>query len=292
MSVSGTPIILWCLIHGAIFKITIGRDDDIYELKEAIKKVTEPVLDIFSLLQLKLLKLKNPVNDKHISDIQNLSLQDDENENDNVTLMKDIFSVAKQSYNEIDRTNVICNALLQLFSFVSSRAGDLTSLINVPLTRKLPVSKNKKIKYPLLANFIETKNNQYRSDLSTYISGLIIGIRKQNLSNTSENILHWGVDSIIRIPLQIFYENLGERVLLIDMDQNSKNQEITIIGNKRSDFLYWANNVLLFKGKEKVVIEDFSIAMNELEEKFNKSSNTNSPSCLIVLSNQLDINNR
>ncbi|KAF0465662.1 crinkler family protein [Gigaspora margarita] len=346
MSVSGTPIILWCLIRGAIFKITIGRDDDIYELKEAIKKVTEPVFDIFSPLQLKLLKLKNPVNDEHISDIQNLSLQDGEDENDDVTLMKDMRKIAdywpenqappedlihviveaheqrvaaKRSYDDIDRTDVICDALIQPFSFVPSRAGDLTSLINAPLTRKLPVSKNEEIKYPLLADFIE-KNDECRSDLSTYISGLIIGIGKQNLSNTSENMLHWVVDSIIRIPLQIFHENLGG-VLPIDLDRNTRDQGTTTIGTKRPDFLCWANNVLLFKGEEKAVNADFPKAVNELEEKFNKfdpmyfgniqfmicyaaagtrlrffaidgSSNTNSPSRLIALSNQLDINTR
>ncbi|KAF0465663.1 crinkler family protein [Gigaspora margarita] len=229
------------------------------------------------------------------------------------------FSVAKRSYDDIDRTDVICDALIQPFSFVPSRAGDLTSLINAPLTRKLPVSKNEEIKYPLLADFIE-KNDECRSDLSTYISGLIIGIGKQNLSNTSENMLHWVVDSIIRIPLQIFHENLGG-VLPIDLDRNTRDQGTTTIGTKRPDFLCWANNVLLFKGEEKAVNADFPKAVNELEEKFNKfdpmyfgniqfmicyaaagtrlrffaidgSSNTNSPSRLIALSNQLDINTR
>ncbi|CAG8483612.1 9608_t:CDS:1 [Gigaspora rosea] len=232
------------------------------------------------------------------------------------------FSVAKRSYDDIDRADIICDALIQPFSSVPSRAGDLTSLINAPLTRKLPVSHNEETKFPLLADFIETKNDECESDLSKYISSLLTGIvEKQNLSNTSEDMLHWRVDSIIRIPLQIFHENLGGGVLPIDMDRNCKDQGTTTIGNKRPDFLCWTNNVLLFIGEEKAVIEDFPKAMNKLEEKFNKfdpmyfgniqfmicyiaagtrlrffaidgSSNINSPSRLITFSNQLEINNR
>ncbi|RHZ81097.1 hypothetical protein Glove_123g105 [Diversispora epigaea] len=59
-------------------------------------------------------------------------------------------------------------------------------------------------------------------------------------------------------------------MLPIQMDRNSKDQGTITIGNKRPDFLCWTNNVLLFKGKEKAEIEDFSKAKDELEEKFNK----------------------
>ncbi|KAF0495857.1 serine/threonine protein kinase [Gigaspora margarita] len=95
ITVSGTPIILWCLVRGstAIFDITIGRDNHVSELKEVIKKVEEPVFDSFDPDQLKLLKLKNPINDENISDIQNLSLQDDEDENDDIVLMKDMRKI-------------------------------------------------------------------------------------------------------------------------------------------------------------------------------------------------------
>ncbi|CAG8549826.1 27668_t:CDS:2 [Gigaspora margarita] len=273
ITVSGTPIILWCLVRGstAIFDITIGRDNHVSELKEVIKKVEEPVFDSFDPDQLKLLKLKNPINDEHISDIQNLSLQDDEDENDDIVLMKVMrkivaywpenqappedlihviveapeqrvaaiiltcinaiafieFSVAKRSYYDmqIDRTSIICDALIQPFSSVPSQAEKLTSLINAPLTRKLPVSFYEEIKFPQLADFIETKNDECGN-------------------------------SIIRIPLQIFHENLGGGILPIDMDRSS-------IAGTRLRF--------------------FAI---------DGSSNINSPSRLVALSNQLDINNR
>jgi hypothetical protein len=39
------------------------------------------------------LKLKNPVNYKHISDIQNFTLQNDEEENDNIVLMMDMEEI-------------------------------------------------------------------------------------------------------------------------------------------------------------------------------------------------------
>ncbi|CAH1764607.1 12511_t:CDS:10, partial [Entrophospora sp. SA101] len=163
--------------------------------------------------------------------------------------------IAKWSYDDmqIDRTGIICDTLIQPFSSVPSQAGDLTSLINVPLTRKLPVSFYEEIKFPQLADFIETKNDECGSNLSKHISHLLTDIaEKQNLNNTSEDI------------------------------------------------------VLLFKGEEKAEFADFSKAKDELEEKFNKfdpmnkvaffvidgSPNTNPPSRLVALSNQLDMNNR
>ncbi|RHZ62043.1 hypothetical protein Glove_344g93 [Diversispora epigaea] len=230
---------------------------------------------------------------------------------------------AKRSYDDmqIDRTGIICDALIKPFSSVPNRVEDLTPLISAPLTRKLPVSFYEEIKFPQLADFIETKNDEYGSSLSKHISYLLTEIaEKQNLNNTSEDMLHWRVDSIIRISLQIFHENLGG-MLPIQIDRNSKDQGTTTVGNKRPDFLCWANNVLLFKGEEKAGIEDFQKATDELEEKFNKfdpmffgniqfmicyaaagaklrfyaidgSPNTNPPSRLVALSSQFDMINR
>ncbi|GES74974.1 hypothetical protein RCL_jg13042.t1 [Rhizophagus clarus] len=231
---------------------------------------------------------------------------------------------AKRRYDEmqIDRTATICDALIQPFDTVPSQAGDLMSLIHMPLTRKLPVSFYEEIKFPQLADFIETKNDECGSDLSKHISHILTDIvQKQSLNNTSEDMLHYGVDSMIRVPLQIFHENLGGGVLPIEMDRNSKDQGTTTIGNKRPDFLCWTNNVLLFKGEEKAEIGNFSEAVDELEGKFDKfdpmyfgdiqfmiyyavagprlrfyaidgSPNTNPPSRLVALSNQLDMSNR
>lgn len=64
---SGTPIILWCWVRGStsIFDITIGRDTCVSKLKEVIK--TKKSIDFANVDadRLKLLKLKNPVNDEH-----------------------------------------------------------------------------------------------------------------------------------------------------------------------------------------------------------------------------------
>jgi hypothetical protein len=77
------------------------------------------------------------------------------------------------------------------------------------------------------------------------------------------------MDSIIRIPLQIFHENLGGGMLPIEMNRNSKDQRTTTIGNKRADFLL-DKQCTSIKGEEKAEIEDFSKAKDKLEEKFNK----------------------
>src|SRR4051794_36959246 len=74
VTISGMPIRLWCLVRGSssAFYVTIGRDNFIIDLKKLIK--AEIPNDVKA-IQLTLWKLKNPVDDEHISDIQNLTLQ-------------------------------------------------------------------------------------------------------------------------------------------------------------------------------------------------------------------------
>jgi hypothetical protein len=94
VTISGTTINLWLLFRGiVIFRVTIGTDNRISELKKVIKKAREPEFDNFAPDRLKLLKLKNPVDDEHISDVQNLTLQGNEDENDDVSLMKDMQKI-------------------------------------------------------------------------------------------------------------------------------------------------------------------------------------------------------
>ena len=172
---------------------------------------------------------------------------------------------------QIDTTAVICDALIQPFDTVPNEADDLMSLIATPLIRKLPVSFHEERKFPQFAEFIQTSDKECGSNLAKHISCLLTDtFEKQNLDDTTEDMMHWGIDSLIRVPLQIFRENLGGGVLPIEMDRNSKDQGTTTIGNKRPDFLCWANGVLLFKGEEKAEADDFSVAVDELKEKFNK----------------------
>ncbi|RGB35803.1 kinase-like domain-containing protein [Rhizophagus diaphanus] len=95
VTISGTTINLWLFVHGiaTIFGVTIGRDNRISELKKVIKKAREPEFDNLALDRLKLLKLKNPVDEDYIFNIRNLILQDYENENDDVCLMKDMRKI-------------------------------------------------------------------------------------------------------------------------------------------------------------------------------------------------------
>ncbi|CAG8592638.1 24320_t:CDS:2 [Cetraspora pellucida] len=95
-TITRTPIILWCWVRGStsIFDITVGRDNRVSKLKEVIKEKRKPRFDGFASDELKLLKLKNPVNDERISDVQNLTLQGNEDENDDVSLMKDMRKIA------------------------------------------------------------------------------------------------------------------------------------------------------------------------------------------------------
>ncbi|PKY49716.1 hypothetical protein RhiirA4_465809, partial [Rhizophagus irregularis] len=109
-TISGTTINLWLLVHGiaTIFEITIGRNNCISELKKVIKKAREPEFNNFAPDRLKLLKLKNPINDNQISNIQNLTLQDYKNEYDNVYLMKDMQKIVTYwSENQAPPENLI-----------------------------------------------------------------------------------------------------------------------------------------------------------------------------------------
>ncbi|CAG8782964.1 9518_t:CDS:2, partial [Gigaspora rosea] len=309
MSIDGTPITLWCLEYGSSsFSVTIGNNNSIFDLKKVIfEEISVPDnvkaknLSLWS-VNVEEIQLKSNTPDGLMTDENEIKIATQKVGNtfhgvqgNNIRVIVRVpVAAAKRSYDEmqIDRTGIICDALIQPFSSVPSRAGDLTSLINAPLTRKLPVSFYEEKRFPQLADFIETKNDECGSNLSKHISHLLTDIvEKQNLNNTSEDMLHWGMDSIIRIPLQIFHENIGGGILPIEMDRNSKDQGTT------------------------------TIAKNELEEKFNKfdhmyfgniqfmicyaaagtrlrffaidgSPNTNPPSRLVSLSNQLDVNNR
>src|ERR1043165_2791054 len=88
-------ISLWCLDkkNTSVFYITIGMNNTVYDLKKIIKKTKKPDYDSFSSDSLKLLKLKVPVNEEHIFDVQNFTLQDGENENANVVLMKNMQNI-------------------------------------------------------------------------------------------------------------------------------------------------------------------------------------------------------
>ena len=89
-----TIIRLWCLVLGSssAFYVTIGRDNFIIDLKEAIKNKKQNVFASVDVDQLVLWKLKNPVNDELIDDIQDLALQDNEND-ENVDLLKDMWKI-------------------------------------------------------------------------------------------------------------------------------------------------------------------------------------------------------
>ncbi|CAI2189146.1 10755_t:CDS:2 [Funneliformis geosporum] len=139
---------------------------------------------------------------------------------------------------QVDRTGLICDVLIQPFEIITSQAYDYASYCCTTnsktsriLLREGEVSQ--------LAELIETNENECGN-------------------------------SLIRIPLQIFHDSLGGGMLPIKIDRNSKDQGTTMIGNKRPDFLCWTNNVLIFKGEEKVEVKEFQDAVEELEEKFNK----------------------
>jgi len=146
---------------------------------------------------------------------------------------------------------------------------ELLPLINEPLLRKLPVTSDEGIIYPELSQYICTKEDERRSMLAKIISNVLCDtIDGQFLGNKSESMLHYPLDSMIRIPLETFNRFLGN-VLPIEIDRDDTDSGTTTIGTKRPDFLCWTKDLLLFKGEEKADANDMNIARDELIDKFN-----------------------
>ncbi|RGB41957.1 hypothetical protein C1646_751569 [Rhizophagus diaphanus] len=287
---TGTLINLWCIVRENrsfqnYYRIGTNVASNILRNKET---VIEPYLNE---------KLKDPA-DTVGNIFQNVI-------GNNIRVIVDVPVIeqpvavgSKRSFDEmqVDRTDLICDILIQPFDTVPNRANDFKPLVDTKLIRKLPVSFCEERKFPQFAEYIQTSDDE------------------------CGNMVHWGIDSLIRIPLQIFRESLGGGLLPIEMDRNSKDQGTTAVGNKRPDFLCWTNDVLLFKGEEKADAKDFPIAERELEDKCNKfdplnfgniqfmlcyavagpnlrfyaidgSPNANPLNRLVSLSNRLDIKN-
>ena len=143
---------------------------------------------------------------------------------------------------------------------------ELKPLINAPLLRKLPVTSDEEIMFPDISDYVCTTQGERRSAIAKIISNLFTIDTK--FSGKSESMLHYPIDSMIRIPLENFNKYLGGS-LPIDIDRDKSDSGSTTKGTQRPDFLCWINKLLIFKGEEKANVGDFGTAKAELVEKFN-----------------------
>ncbi|CAG8658682.1 443_t:CDS:2 [Funneliformis caledonium] len=67
---------------------------------------------------------------------------------------------------QVDMTALICDALIQSFDTVPSQVDDLKPLYDAPLIRKLPVSFYEEKKFPQVAEFIKTSDDECGSILA------------------------------------------------------------------------------------------------------------------------------
>ena len=95
MSIDGTPIILWCFVQGSssIFKVNIGTNNDIDDLKEAIKSKKPNDTAGVNADKLRLWI----VNFASISDISEEMLNDDNELNDERSTIENTFSGIEES---------------------------------------------------------------------------------------------------------------------------------------------------------------------------------------------------
>ncbi|CAG8634356.1 12885_t:CDS:2, partial [Funneliformis caledonium] len=146
----------------------------------------------------------------------------------------------KRAYDQadlVDNSYLICNGLLQKFETIPTQVNDLQSLINVPLLRKLTVTSDEEIMYPELSDYVCTREEERRSTIAKNISSaLASSIDREFSGNKSESMLHYPLDSMIRVPLETFCRFLGN-VLPIEIDRDKADSGTTTIGTKRPDFL-------------------------------------------------------
>ncbi|KAF0384357.1 crinkler family protein [Gigaspora margarita] len=89
-----------------------------------------------------------------------------------------------------------------------------------PLLRKLSVVTYEELKYHQLQDFVRTDIKEFKSEIEIQIStALCSTIDQEFLVSRSENMLHYLIDSLIRIPNTIFRHLGGKLPLEIDKDR-------------------------------------------------------------------------
>ncbi|PKY39887.1 hypothetical protein RhiirA4_415402 [Rhizophagus irregularis] len=166
----------------------------------------------------------------------------------------------------VDRSGIICKELLKKFDIIPNKVEELKTLIDALLLRKLPVTSDEEIMFPDISDYVCTTQGERRSAIAKIISNLFTIDTK--FSGKSESMLHYPIDSMIRIPLENFNKYLGGS-LPIDIDRDKSDSGSTTKGTQRPDFLCWIKKLLIFKGEERANVGDFDTARIELVEKFN-----------------------
>ncbi|CAG8522299.1 29647_t:CDS:2 [Gigaspora margarita] len=290
--ISGTPITLICLVQEREepFKVVIGRNNDVFDLKTIIMNEKPNDLATIDDDNLKLWKLDKPVPGEDIEELRKITFQNNENlkllvatkdiadywPEDHIPIRKHIHVIVellgrKRTFDGsllIDNSNAICNGLLQKFAIIPRKVCELQQLINAPLLRKLPVTSDEEKIYPELDRFVCTKDDERRSTIAKIISAALCStIDREFSGNNSECMLHYPLDTMIRIPLKTFNRFLGSD-LPIEIDRDDTDSGTMTDGTKRPDFLCWVNNLLILKGEEEASANNLYMARNELVEKF------------------------
>ncbi|KAF0453080.1 crinkler family protein [Gigaspora margarita] len=295
--ISGTPITIICLVleREVPFKVVIGRNNDVFDLKRIILNEKPNDLATIDDDNLKLLKLDKPVPGEDIEELRKITFQNNENlkllvgtkdiadywPEDQIPIRKHIHVIVelldsisagrKRTFDGsllIDNSNAICNGLLQKFEIIPRKVCELQQLINAPLLRKLPVTSDEEKIYPELDRFVCTKDDERRSTIAKNISAALCSTIDRKISgNNSECMLHYPLDTMIRVPLETFNRFLGS-VLPIEIDRDDTDSGTMTDGTKRPDFLCWVNNLLILKGEEEASADNLYMARNELVEKF------------------------
>ena len=90
--------------------------------------------------------------------------------------------------------------------------------INAPLLQKLPVTSDEEIIHPEISDYVCTTEGDRRRTIAKNISN-VFTIDMKFSGNKSESMLHYPMDSMIRVPLKTFNRYLGGS-LPIEIDRD------------------------------------------------------------------------
>ncbi|KAG9285616.1 hypothetical protein G9A89_009256 [Geosiphon pyriformis] len=167
----------------------------------------------------------------------------------NVVSLAELERPPKRPRNETDKTEFLCENLIQPFDTLPTHAGQLVDLINTPLLAKLPV-----VNYSDLGKFAQLGDSIYfdeidrESELALVIKNALSETRFTQIKTEIE--LAGAVDRLTTFPLGLLCSNSDFQ---IEFSRNAKEKRYTTkskstpatIKNTRPDLLGYVKDVLI-----------------------------------------------
>ncbi|KAG9297240.1 hypothetical protein G9A89_015491 [Geosiphon pyriformis] len=172
----------------------------------------------------------------------------------------------KRPRNETDKTEFLCENLIQPFDTLPTHAGQLVDLINRPLLAKLPVCLYSDLgKFRELDDCIYFDEIDRETELALVFKTALSHMRATNVK--TELAVATSVDLLATLPLQLLCDNSDFR---IEFSRDECENTPATIKNTKPDLLGYVKDVLVIKNEEKAARNDLETAKEELIANFSK----------------------